>query len=256
MRDLQSDKDKRGKIINKVGVRKINCLINHGTYREWAEVSAYITLPDFHRGAHMSRFVEVFEAPLAHIKLNQMTALLSYYLDSLCSVHEVEEAFVKFRLHYPYTQVAPESNRVSTRKIPLELEGEKKGNTYTFYFKVILYVTSLCPCSKLLSDHGAHNQRTMIEARCRLQEDIDFSEFLDCMNLGSAPIIELLKRPDEKAVTEEAYENPKFCEDIARDVAKAIEKFVGVENYSIVVESEESIHDHTALAIIDHFKFE
>ena len=254
MKDIQSEINRRGKVINKVGVRKIDCLINHGTYREWAEVSTYITLDDLKRGAHMSRFVEVFEAP-TDIKLNQMTELLSHYLDKICAVHEAEEAFVKFKLHYPYTQVSPETNRTSTRKIPLELEGEKRKDAYVFYFRVILYVTSLCPCSREISEHGAHNQRTMIDTRCQLRENVDFDEFLDCINLGSAPIIELLKRPDEKTVTEEAYENPKFCEDIARDVARAVEKFEGVENYSIVVESEESIHDHNALAIIDHFKF-
>ena len=255
MKDIQGEEDRRGKIINKVGVRKINCLINHKTYREWAEVSAYISLPDFERGCHMSRFVEVFEYPTT-IRLDNMTELLKHYLDKLCTVHKAKESFIRLKLHYPYSQVSPEANRTSTRKIPLELEGEKRGDTYVFYFKVVLYVTSLCPCSKEISEFGAHNQRTMIETRCQLQHNIDFDEFLDCINLGSAPIIELLKRVDEKAVTEEAYENAKFCEDIARDVSIAIDKFEGVVNYSIVVESKESIHDHNALAIIDHFKFD
>ena len=255
MRDIQGEADKRNTILNKVGCRKMSCIVNHDSYREWADVSAYISLSAVQRGAHMSRFVEIFENTSPQ-GLSQSTGMLNHYLDQLCKRHEVEESFVKMKFNYPYTQIAPESNLPSIRKIPMYLEGERREDSYVYYFRVKLHVTSLCPCSKEISEYGAHNQRTLIDTRCRFHEDIDFTEFLDCINLGSAPIIELLKRPDEKSVTEEAYENPKFCEDIARDVSIAINEFSGIDNYSIIVESLESIHDHTALAIIDQFKFD
>jgi len=254
MKDVQAEIDRRGKLIHKVGVRNVRTLVRFDECQFWANISSYITLEDFQRGAHMSRFIEVLDKVPQTI--DKPAQYLRDYLYALCTVHNAKEAFLKVRTSLPLCTISPVSNKTSLRHIPCELEGEKHLAGYKCFVRIKMFVTSPCPCSKDISEYGAHNQRAMIDVRVQIKNDIDLSDFMYRLSmLGSSPIHELLKRPDEKFVTEAAFENPKFCEDIARDVSLEVDKMRNITDYSVVVESEESIHDHNALAIIDHFKF-
>ena len=254
MRDVQAEKDIRGKVIHKVGVRKVPALVKFKGERIWAEVSSYVTLPSLERGAHMSRFIEAQDS-VGQV-ITDPIAYLQNFLNRLKEVHEAEEVFLKVRVGLPLYSISPIMALNSVRQIPCELEGRLTPKGYEYFIRVKMHVTTLCPCSKEISDRGAHNQKARINVRAQIVDNIDMTTFMNTLSvLGSSPIYELLKRPDEKFVTEAAYDNPKFCEDVARDTALALDEIIMITNYSIVVESFESIHDHAALAIIDNFAF-
>jgi len=255
MKDVQAEEDRRGKTIHKVGVRKLQTLVQYCETQMWAEISSYITLDSFKRGAHMSRFVEVMNKTPQRI--DKPISYLKGYMNDLLNAHKVEEVFLKVRTAIPFDVLSPRTRNFSTRKIPLELEGEIVKGTPKYFIRTKIYVTSLCPCSKEISDQGAHNQRAIIDVRMQVTKNLEIADIIHRLRtLGSAPIYPILKRSDERYVTERAYANPKFCEDIARDVSLELDKIEGISNYSVVIESEESIHDHNALAIIDYFKFD
>lgn len=254
MKDIQAENDRRGKLIHKVGVRNVHTLVCFESKQVWATISSYVTLSSFKRGVHMSRFIEVVNT-IPQV-IDKPIQYLSRYLDALCKAHDTKEAFLKIRTALPFSVVSPVSAKISLRRIPCELEGEVSSSGYKYFVRIKMFVTSLCPCSRAISEKGAHNQRAMIDVRAQVVAHIDLNNLMHCLSiLGSSPIYALLKRVDEKHVTEAAFNNPKFCEDIARDASLALDKLKSVTNYSIVVESEESIHDHNALAIIDYFKF-
>lgn len=254
MKDMQAENDRRGKLIHKVGVRNVHTLVCFAHRQVWAAVSSYVTLPSFKRGVHMSRFIEVAnDIPQV---IDKPIQYLNRYLDALCKTHDTKEAFLKVRTALPFSVISPVSAKISLRRIPCELEGEASSSGYKYFVRIKMLVTSLCPCSRAISEKGAHNQRAIIDIRAQIVKHIDLNNLMHCLSiLGSSPIYALLKRVDEKYVTEAAFDNPKFCEDIARDASLELDKVKGITNYSIVVESEESIHEHNALAIIDYFKF-
>jgi len=255
MRDVQAEEDRRGKVIHKVGVRNVAARIMCGKTSLWGDFSVYVTLPELARGAHMSRFVEAVQKPQ---DILTPVRALTHYLNEIENRHPAEGIFLKLRTHVPFLLTSPISKKVGCRKIPVELSANRLKNCMPDYFiRIQIYVTSLCPCSKEISNYGAHNQRAKVDVRAQITCDVNIDILIrDLYMVGSAPIYPILKRPDEKFVTEQAYDNPKFCEDVVRDAASYLESVPNIKNFSVVVESEESIHDHNALAIIDHFKFD
>jgi GTP cyclohydrolase I len=158
---------------------------------------------------------------------------------------------------FPYfvMKKAPVSGVESLMNYQATIFGEHHGGTTEVWLKVVVPTTSLCPCSKKISDYGAHNQRSHITLTARLNEHMWLEELIDVAeSQASCEVYGILKRPDEKFVTERAYENPKFVEDTVRDVAVALNRDKRVRAYVVEAENFESIHNHSAYAMIEHDK--
>ena len=156
-------------------------------------------------------------------------------------------------LPYFLSKVAPISGVASLMDYQLVLEGSASESGQDIYLTVVVPVTSLCPCSKKISEYGAHNQRSHVTARVQLKGDVDIAKLISAIEQqASCELYGLLKRPDEKYVTERAYDNPKFVEDLVRDVAIAMKQFTQIGQFTVEAENFESIHNHSAYARIDY----
>ena len=156
-------------------------------------------------------------------------------------------------LTFPYfiNKRAPVSNAKSLLDYEVTLSGEIKNGNRELAIQVVVPVTSLCPCSKEISDYGAHNQRAHVTVKIRASETIFIEEIIDLVEAqASSQLYGILKRPDEKFITERAFDNPKFVEDVVRDVAGVFDSDERVINYFVSVENFESIHNHSAYAEI------
>ena len=259
MPDVQSSVDTRHIPIQKVGVRDVTypLLVDNGseampTVAEW---ELTVALPAEEKGTHMSRFLELLEkhrtAPMSMQGFCQMTAemlgLLNategdvsasfpYFINKKAPVSDVSSL-----LDY---QVSWSANAVAT------VDGDADVQ---FELTILVPVTSLCPCSKAISQYGAHNQRSHVTVSVVAHPDVlDMNALIQAIEAqASCELWGLLKRTDEKYVTEHAYENPKFVEDLVRDVAVAVSAFDGIEGYRIEAENFESIHNHSAYAVVE-----
>ncbi len=255
MQDVQNRKDKRGIAIQKVGIKEAHLpfLIKtkEGGYQQvLARVRFTVALPSQYKGTHMSRFLEILmpwsKKPLAE---TEMEAMLSEALERL----EAHSAEVELSFKYFVDKVAPVSRRTSVLDLDCSFTGRKEqGKPMEFQLGVEVPFTSLCPCSKEISSYGAHNQRSVARIQLRFKDGYDCIFIEDLAELverqGSSPIYPLLKREDEKFVTEAAYENPKFVEDILRDTVLVLRDIEGLGWFSVECENYESIHNHSAYA--------
>ena len=255
MQDVQNRQDKRGIAIQKVGIKEAHLpfLIKtkEGGYQQvLARVRFTVALPSQYKGTHMSRFLEIFmpwsKKPLAE---TEMEAMLSEALERL----EAHSAEVELSFKYFVDKVAPVSRRTSVLDLDCSFTGRKEqGKPMEFQLGVEVPFTSLCPCSKEISSYGAHNQRSVARIQLRFKDGYDCIFIEDLAELverqGSSPIYPLLKREDEKFVTEAAYENPKFVEDILRDTVLVLRDIEGLGWFSVECENYESIHNHSAYA--------
>ena len=255
MQDVQSREDGRGIAIQRVGVKEVRLpfLIKKqaGGYQQvLARITFTVALPMEFKGTHMSRFLEILlpwsEKPLAE---EEMDAMLTEALDRL----HAEAAEVRLAFTYFVEKSAPVSGRTSLLGVDASFTGRKRrGMPMKFELGLSMPFTSLCPCSKEISSYGAHNQRSRARVRLRFHAGVPCIYIEDLASLleqqGSAPIYPLLKRADEKYVTEEAYEHPKFVEDILRDTVLALRQLPGLAYFSLACENEESIHSHNAFA--------
>ena len=255
MRDVQKQLDKRGIAIQRVGIKDAHLpfLIKTkegGFQQVLARIRFTVALPSEYKGTHMSRFFEILmpwsQKPLAE---PEMDAMLAEALERLnAQAAEVELAFKYF-----VQKAAPVSGKQSLLDLDCCFTGtKKKGEPMQFELGVNVPFTSLCPCSKEISEYGAHNQRSVARVKVRFQHDVPCIYIEDLAKLveqqGSSPIYPLLKRVDEKFVTEAAYDNPKFVEDILRDIVVALRKLKGLQWFSVECENYESIHNHNAYA--------
>ncbi|WP_173442365.1 GTP cyclohydrolase FolE2 [Selenomonas ruminantium] len=255
MQDVQNRQDKRGIAIQKVGIKEAHLpfLIKtkEGGYQQvLARVRFTVALPSQYKGTHMSRFLEILmpwsKKPLAE---TEMEAMLSEALERL----EAHSAEVELSFKYFVDKVAPVSRRTSVLDLDCSFTGRKEqGKPMEFQLGVEVPFTSLCPCSKEISSYGAHNQRSVARIQLRFKDGYDCIFIEDLAELverqGSSPIYPLLKREDEKFVTEAAYENPKFVEDILRDTVLVLRDIEGLGWFSVECENYESIHNHSAYA--------
>ena len=255
MQDVQNRQDKRGIAIQKVGIKEAHLpfLIKtkEGGYQQvLARVCFTVALPSQYKGTHMSRFLEILmpwsKKPLAE---TEMEAMLSEALERL----EAHSAEVELSFKYFVDKVAPVSRRTSVLDLDCSFTGRKEqGKPMEFQLGVEVPFTSLCPCSKEISSYGAHNQRSVARIQLRFKDGYDCIFIEDLAELverqGSSPIYPLLKREDEKFVTEAAYENPKFVEDILRDTVLVLRDIEGLGWFSVECENYESIHNHSAYA--------
>lgn len=253
LKDIQNQNDKRGIDIQKVGVNGVEVpLIIDRKDADSQVVSAKarlsVTLPHNYRGTHMSRFIEVLSD---YSSKNRLGVDIKGLLIDVKKRLESQSAHVKFEFKYFINKKAP----VSAMEFPVgydcSFQGDLTGEEYKFILGVKVPITTLCPCSKEISKYSAHNQRTMVKVKVSYDEnDIIWIEDLveKIESCGSSQVYSILKRCDEKYVTETAYENPKFVEDVLRDVICLLKNDEKVKFYEVEVEAQESIHNHNAWA--------
>lgn len=255
MKDVQSEKDLRHIPLKHVGIKDLRWPIvlrdkENGTQHSVARVTLAVDLPHDMRGTHMSRFVQCMTefGPVAPMELEGL-------LDSLKKHLQAEKAFVKMEFPYFITKIAPVSGMEAPMDMDVVLTAEK-GEALKLKMKAIIPMQTLCPCSKEISSYGAHNQRAWAKIELEAQEMVWLEELAEMADASaSAPVYGLLKRPDEKFVTEKAYENPRFVEDAVRELALRLEADKRITWYRAEVESEESIHNHNAFAVVEKGDF-
>jgi len=275
MPDVQASGDTRQVPIDKVGVKDVTYPIRLRVPPEFAgllggrdeqttvaTISMYVSLPHYQKGTHMSRFLEVLNeraglggggsgaGPISPEEIPKITAAIRERLDA-------EEAHFEAEFTYFIARPAPVTKSIGLMdyRVSFACTSSRTGATDDFIMGVTAPGASLCPCSKEISAYGAHNQRCLVEARVRFTGRM----WIECLattieQAVSCPVFAVLKRPDEKFVTEAAYDNPKFVEDIIRDLALALDGDDRVTWYSISSENFESIHNHNAYAEITRSK--
>lgn len=254
--DVQSSADTRCITINKVGVKDIRHPIRirdrtEGEQHTVARFSMYVSLPHDFKGTHMSRFVEILNGHERDISIASFKDMLSEMVDRL----ESERGHIEMDFPFFVNKRAPVSGVESLLDYQVTLIGEIHDGKSEMYVKVIVPTTSLCPCSKSISDRGAHNQRSHVTLTVRTSQFVWIEELIDLVETeASSELFGLLKRADEKYVTERAYDNPKFVEDVVRDVAVRLNSDDRIRAYTVEAENFESIHNHSAYAVIEHDK--
>lgn len=254
--DVQSSADTRQIAINKVGIKSIRHPIkvrdkSEGTQHTIATFNMYVGLPHNFKGTHMSRFVEILNSHERAISVENFPAMLQDMLVRL----EAESGHIEMNFPYFINKTAPVSGVQSLLDYDVTFIGDIINGEIQVATKVVVPVTSLCPCSKKISDRGAHNQRSHVTVTARTNEFMWIEEIVQLVEAeASCELFGLLKRPDEKFVTERAYDNPKFVEDMVRDVAARLNAEPRVVAYVVESENFESIHNHSAYALIERDK--
>ena len=258
MPDVQAAADSRNIPIDKVGVKDItypitlHCPATGGVQHTVATVNMYVGLPHHQKGTHMSRFLEVLNRHHESIRSDDIMSVCHDMRDRL----EAEEAHLELTFPYFIHKTAPVTGSPGMVNIQVTFEASS-SKLDDFVMGVIVPATSLCPCSKQIAAYGAHNQRCEMNVRVRFNKDrfMWIEELFDLVEqTASAQVFSVLKRPDEKWVTEAAYDNPKFVEDIVRDLALSLDREDRVVWYEVNSENHESIHNHNAYAYVERDK--
>ena len=250
--DVQGTEDKRKLAIDKVGIRAIRHPIRvsergGGVQHTVATFAMYVSLPHHFKGTHMSRFVEILNRHEKEISVDTFQVML----DEMMLRLEAEAGTIEMSFPYFISKAAPVSKVKSLMDYEVTFTGEICRPAKRFTMTVVVPVTSLCPCSKKISQYGAHNQRSHVTIAARTRSFVWIEELVDYAEKNaSSELYGLLKRTDEKLVTERAYDNPKFVEDMVRDVAAQLNQDKRIEWYSVESENFESIHNHSAYAMI------
>ena len=254
--DVQGRRDDRRIAIDKVGIKDIYHPVrvqdrNGEEQQTVASFNMYVDLPQDFKGTHMSRFVEILNNHERQITVKSFRDMLSELTERLDS----DSGHIEMSFPYFVNKKAPVSGVESLLDYQASLIGERRHGKNIIFIKVVVPVTSLCPCSKKISDYGAHNQRSHVTIKARVDSFMWIEELIDIAEEeASCELYGILKRPDEKHVTERAYDNPKFVEDIVRDIAIRLNADERVRAYVIESENFESIHNHSAYALIERDK--
>ncbi|MGA2685152.1 MAG: GTP cyclohydrolase FolE2 [Verrucomicrobiota bacterium] len=251
--DKQSERDHRELRIDKVGVRNLRFPIQvrdkaHSVQNTVATIGMFVDLPKEFKGTHMSRFIEVLNAhgSVIHVEnINEILRALQKKLHAATSHLEIE---------FPYFMVkkAPVSGGEGVMDYIARFDATACGPDIDFVLTVKANVTTLCPCSKAIAKYGAHNQRGLVTVAMRMKKSVWIEDLIAMIeSSASSELYALLKRQDEKAVTERAYENPVFVEDLVRNVALQLNAHPQVRWYRVEAENFESIHHHNAYACIE-----
>jgi GTP cyclohydrolase I len=256
MPDVQSSADTRQIAIDKVGIKSIRHPVKvadkaEGVQHTVATFNMYVYLPQHFKGTHMSRFIEILNTREREISVENFESMLRHMVERL----EAESGHIEMTFPYFINKAAPVSGVKSMMDYEVTLIGEIDKGTYRHTTRVVVPVTSLCPCSKKISEYGAHNQRSHVTVTARTNGFLWIEDMVRKVEeQASCELFGLLKRPDEKYVTERAYDNPKFVEDIVRDVAAAMNAEPLIDAYVVEAENFESIHNHSAYALIERDK--
>jgi GTP cyclohydrolase IB len=222
-----------------------------GVQHTIATFNMYVHLPHNFKGTHMSRFVEILNQHEREISVESFESILGEMVSRL----EARSGYIEMSFPYFVNKTAPVSGVQSLLDYDVTLIGETINGKPRVTMKVLVPVTSLCPCSKKISERGAHNQRSHVTLSLRTNEFVWIEDVIRIAEeQASCELYGLLKRPDEKFVTERAYDNPKFVEDMVRDVAAVLDADKRIDAYVVESENFESIHNHSAYALIEKDK--
>ena len=250
--DIQSSHDRRGLYIDAVGIKDVRYPLSVSSGGRITPTIALLTmtveLPATAKGTHMSRFVEILEVQKAALDLEGFRAIVPAMLSRL----DAQSGEIQMRFPYFMTKTAPVSGVQSQLDYDVCWTASRRdAGAVGLRMKVSVPATSLCPCSKEISAYGAHNQRSHIHIEVDLEQLVSIEELVAIAeHSASCEVYGLLKRADEKYVTERAYDNPKFVEDLVRDVALALDQDARINGFTVEAENFESIHNHSAFARI------
>jgi len=253
LHDKQSERDDRELRIDKVGVRRLRFPIQvrdkaHSIQNTVATIGMFVDLPKEFKGTHMSRFLEVLNAHGGVMHVENIPDMLYAMQDKF------RAATSHLEMEFPYFMVkrAPVSGKESVLDYTARFDAAACEREIDFVLTVKANVTTLCPCSKAISTRGAHNQRGEVTVQVRFWKPIWIEDLIGIMeSSASSELYALLKREDEKAVTERAYDHPVFVEDLVRNVALKLNAHPDVTWYKVEAENQESIHNHNAYACIE-----
>lgn len=257
--DVQNSTDTRRIAIQRVGVKGVRHPFKiktastvQSTIGTW---NLYVHLPDEKKGTHMSRFIALLEE--TNTPKSQPISMETFpnLVRNMLKLLNASDGMIEVTFPYFIKKQAPISQVESLMDYEITLSCEISNNQMEIWQKVLVPVTSLCPCSREISSYGAHNQRSHISVKALLKDEFPLDEIIAKIEKqGSCELYGLLKRPDEKFVTERAYENPKFVEDLVRDVAGILNADDRIIAYTLEAENFESIHNHSAYAMIEFDK--
>ncbi|MDR1127550.1 MAG: GTP cyclohydrolase FolE2 [Treponema sp.] len=254
MIDIQNQPDKRNIPLAKVGVKgleypiRVLDKVNKNQYTT-AKVDLFANLPRHFKGTHMSRFIEIFHQYRQDLSMQRFLAML----ENIRQTMEAESSFGSISFPYFIEKKAPVSGLPGMMSYQCCYQGERNATGKRFTVSIAVPITTVCPCSKAISERGAHNQRGIVTVMVESESFFWIEDLIDIVEKSaSSPVYSLLKREDEKFITEQAYDNPKFVEDVVRDVlasVKALDKFL---SFSVTAENFESIHNHSAFAYAEY----
>ncbi len=253
MIDMQSQRDDRNIDIRKVGVKGVKYPIivldrTNGTQPVNATINMYVNLPHRFKGTHMSRFVEILNEFRGRINLKTFHVILDKMREKL----RAESAHMEITFPYFIEKKAPVSRAKSLMEYSCTFCGNLNGGEADFWVGVVVPVTTVCPCSREISRAGAHNQRSMVTVKVRFRKFFWIEDLIRIVeDSASGEVYSLLKRVDEKFVTEKGYNQPRFVEDVVRNVAERLGKDGNFIWYSAEAENYESIHNHSAYAYVE-----
>lgn len=255
LKDIQNSKDERNIAIDKVGVRNVQypiVVLDRSTERQHTIGTFTLTvhLPEEFKGTHMSRFLEVLSEQHREVSVHGIPTILANLKERLHS----KAAHLEVSFPFFMEKAAPVTGKTGLMPYTCGFIAESNGAD-DFVMDVVCPVTTLCPCSKEISDRGAHNQRGIVRVKVRTNAHVWFEELIEQIEASaSCSLYPVLKRPDEKWVTEHAYDNPRFVEDMVREVALRLDDDARIVWYEVEVENEESIHAHNAYAYLTRDK--
>jgi GTP cyclohydrolase I len=251
--DTQNQPDHREVAIDRVGVTNLRFPVQvrdkaHSSQNTVATVSLTVDLPHHFKGTHMSRFIEVLNEHGSVIHVDNIKVILQHLQKRLNS----KQAHVNFEFPFFIEKRAPITGAVGLVDYSVKLTATATHDDRDFVVTVVVPVTTLCPCSKAISRYGAHNQRSQVTFAVRFNKPIWIEDLIQMAeSAASSELYSLLKRPDEKAVTERAYEHPVFVEDLVRNIAVMANQDTRIDWYRVEAENYESIHNHNAYAMIE-----
>jgi len=253
MKDIQNQRDYRNIPIDKVGIKNLRYPIKvldreNGVQHTVAIINMYVDLPHEYKGTHMSRFVEMLHLFKPEVSLKNIGEILEQMKTHL----KAASSHIEVTFPYFIEKKAPVSNSSGLMDYTCRIMGASDSEgQIDLVSEVVVPITSVCPCSRDISDAGAHNQRGMVELKTRFKKFIWIEDMIELVeDAASCDVFSVLKRVDEKHVTEKAYSNPKFVEDIVRDIAKNLKEDDNITWFSVSAENFESIHNHSAYAHI------
>jgi len=253
MIDVQNSPDERQVEINKVGVKNIEYPITvldkkNKIQHTIGKVNMYVNLPQHFKGTHMSRFIEILNEYRGTINIKAISTILDKMKEKL----NAESAYLDVEFPYFVQKSAPVSGAKSLMGYTCRFLASLTNNRHSLIVEVTAPVTTLCPCSKEISRKGAHNQRSLVTVKVAFRKFFWIEDLIRIMeNSASSAVFSLLKRADEKFLTEKAYENPMFVEDVVRNIALRLNGHHNITWFRVESENQESIHNHNAYAMVE-----
>ncbi len=253
MNDVQKETAEHEVDLDKVGVKDVRYPIDvldkeNDIQHTVANISMYVDLPRHFRGTHMSRFIEILDRHRGRMTLDNIGPILTEMKEKL----DAKSAHLEIAFPYFIEKTAPVSGQKSIMVYDCKLIASQGGGDHDeLIVEVNVPVMSLCPCSKEISDRGAHNQRSLVTVRIKTEAFVWIEDIIDLVEgAASSDVYALLKREDEKYITEKAYDNPRFAEDMVRQIAVELENISEITWFSVETENYESIHNHSAYAAV------